>query len=305
MAVALSSSTLTSVRFFAVAARLMSFKHAAAELHVTQGAVSQHIRQLEEALGCKLFVRMSRQVVLTEEGKQFAPIVQHALASIERGADALRAMSARVDLRLRTGPSFALRWLVPRLGDFYARHNGIRVFVDAVFGTLDPDHIDFDLAIETAKNRITGIHSEILMNEYLVPVCSARYLKQHDFLRRPKDLERCTLLHDAQPWAGAAQDAEWRSWLTSAGVTGIDTTQGRFFSLANMALEAALAHQGVALGRASMLRELLDRGELITPLKHRAKSPARYWLVYRKDSAARPGLQAAIQWLREQAILTG
>lgn len=301
---ALSSATLTSIRFFAVAARLLSFKQAAVELHVTQGAVSQHIRQLEDALACKLFVRLSRRVELTEEGKQLAPVVQHALNSIERGTEAIKALSSHVDLRLRTGPSFALRWLVPRLADFYARHSGIRVFVDAVFGPLGPDHFDFDLAIEGAKSRVTGIHSELLMHEYLIPVCSPEYLKEHEFLRKPHDLERCTLLHDAQPWVGATQDAEWRCWLNSAGVKKMEMKQGRFFSLANMALEAALTHQGVALGRVSMIKELLDRGELVAPLKHRARSPAGYWLVYRKDAATRSGLQAVIQWLREQVALT-
>jgi LysR family transcriptional regulator, glycine cleavage system transcriptional activator len=300
----LPSSTLASVRFFAVAARLLSFKRAAAELHVTQGAVSQHIRHLEEVLRCRLFIRLPRHVALTDEGKRFASIVQQALEDIERGADLIKTLRSPVDIRLRTGPSFALRWLVPRLRDFYAHHSGIRVFVNAVFGVLDPEHCDFDLAIESVKGKISGMHSEFLMEEYLVPVCTPRYLEQHEFLRRPKDLERCILLHDAQPWVGATEDAEWRSWLTRVGIRGAATAQGRFFSLANMALEAALTHQGVALGRTSMVKELLERGELVMPIKQVTKSPASHWIVYRKEVAKRPGVQSAIQWLHEQASQT-
>jgi len=297
----LTSSTLASARFFAVAARLLSFKGAAAELHVTQGAVSQHIRQLEEALGCKLFVRLSRQVALTEQGKLFAAVVQRALDDIERGTQALKALKAPVGIRLRTGPSFALRWLVPRLGDFYARHSGMRVFVNAVFGVLYPEQCDFDLAVESSRGKIAGMHSELLMEEHLVPVCSPEYLKQHEFLKTPKSLERCTLLHDAEPWVGAAEDAEWRYWLNKVGISNVSTNQGRFFSLSNMALEAALTHQGVAIGRTSLVQELIENGELVTPLKQRTRSPASHWLVYRKEVGRQPGVQAAIRWLREQA----
>src|SRR5690349_10563923 len=118
----LNSSTLASLRFFEAAARLLSFKQAALELHVTQGAVSQQIKQLEDALGCKLFYRLTRQIALTEEGQRFAVIVARALDDIERGARSITAARATIAIRMRAAPSFALRWLVPRLGDFYAQH---------------------------------------------------------------------------------------------------------------------------------------------------------------------------------------
>lgn len=297
----LNSSTLASLRFFAAAARTSSFKQAAIELHVTQGAVSQQIKNLEEALGVKLFYRMVRRITPTEDGYRFAAIVQRALHDLERGAQAIATMNATVEIRVRAGPSFSLRWLVPRLGDFYSRHSGVRLFVNAAYGAFDPSRREFDLAIELVKGKFSGMHSEMLMEEYLVPVCSPGYLQKHRSLKKPKDLERCTLLHDAQPWVGAAEDAEWRHWLNEVGARRVESSRGQFFSLANMSIEAALTHQGVAMARATLINGLLEAGQLVMPFKQKIKSPTRYCLVYHKELATRPGMQAVIQWLHERA----
>lgn len=296
----LNSSTLPSLRFFDVAARFLSFKRAAAELHVTQGAVSQQIKNLEEALACKLFYRLPRQITLTEEGRRFATVVRQSLEAIEREAQDIAALGATVDIRLRAGPSFALRWLVPRLGNFYAAHPHIRLYVNAAYGYFDPARREFDLAIEMIKDPPPGLRCELLMDEYIVPVCTPRYLTKKR-LKKPDDLARCALLHDAQPWVGSAQDAEWRYWLDDVGVKGIDSTQGQFFSLANMAIEAALNHQGVAMGRAALVQDQLESGELVAPFKHRVNSPQKYYLLYPQERAARMEMRAVINWLKEQA----
>jgi LysR family glycine cleavage system transcriptional activator len=297
----LNSSTLASLRYFVAAARSSSFKQAALDLHVTQGAVSQQIKHLEQALGVKLFYRLVRQITLTEEGRRFSVICQRALEDIESGAQAIVTVHTSIDIRLRAGPSFSLRWLVPRLGHFYARHSGIRLFVNAAYGVFEPARREFDLAIELVKGRVSGMHSEVLMDEHLIPVCSPEYWRTHEFLKGPKDLERCNLLHDAQPWVGAPEDAEWRYWLDGVGTTRVDSTRGQFFSLSNMSIEAALTHQGVAMGRISLVKELIDGGQLVAPFKRRIKSPTKYCLVYPKELAARPGMQTVIRWLREQA----
>ena len=296
----LNSSTLASLRFFVAAARASSFKQAAIELHVTQGAVSQQIKHLEDALGVKLFYRLTRQIALTEEGRRFSAVCDRALEEIERGAQAITPTHTSLDIRLRVGPSFALRWLVPRLGDFYARHNGIRLSIHAEHGVFDSARREFDLAIELAKGRLSGLHSEVFMDDYLVPVCSPRFLKRHDFLTSPAHLERCNLLHDSQPWTGAPTDAEWRFWLDGVESTKTASERGQFFSLSSMAIEAALAHQGVAMGRVSLVKELVDAGRLVTPFNRRVKSPTKYFLVYPKEFATKPGMQTVIRWLREQ-----
>jgi LysR family glycine cleavage system transcriptional activator len=297
----LNSSTLASLRFFAAAARLASFKQAAVELHVTQGAVSQQIKHLERALGCKLFYRLPRQIKLTEEGQRFAVVVERALEAIEQEAKAIALARSTIDIRVRAGPSFALRWLVPRLGDFYAQHPNIKLSITGAYGYFDPAHREFDLAIEMVKGKLPALHSEVLMDEYLVPVCSPANLAKHGPLKKPKDLARCTLLHDGHAWVGASEDAEWRHWLHAVGATSVDSRQGQFFSLAHMSLEAALTHQGVAMGRASLIGDLVETGKLVTPFRQWIKSPLRYCLAYPKELANRPGMQAVIRWLHEQA----
>jgi LysR family glycine cleavage system transcriptional activator len=296
----LSSSTLASLRFFEAAARLLSFKAAALELHVTQGAVSQQIKNLEEALGCKLFYRLPRQITLTEEGRRFAAVVRRSLEAIETEAQDIAALGATVDIRLRAGPSFALRWLVPRLGNFYAAHPHIRLYVNAAYGYFDPARREFDLAIELMGEPLPALRCEFLMDEYLVPVCTPLYRAKKK-LKKPEDLARCALLHDAEPWDGSTQDAEWRYWLDNVGVTGIDSTQGQFFSLANMAIEAALNQQGVAMGRAALVQDQLESGELVSPFKQRVKSPQKYYLLYPQERAARAEMKAVITWLQQQA----
>lgn len=296
----LNSSTLASLRFFDVAARFLSFKRAATELHVTQGAISQQIKHLEEALGCRLFYRLPRGIKLTEEGQRFAVVVDRALREIEQEARALSGANTATEIHLRAGPSFALRWLVPRLGEFYARHPQIKLSITAAYGYFDPARREFDLAIEMIKGKVPTLQSEALMEEYLVPICSPEYLAKHS-LRRPTDLARCTLLHDGHAWPGDTEDAEWRYWLNEAGAANVDSTQGQFFTLANLSIEAALAHQGVAIGRASLIADWLRAGQLVMPFRRQIKSPLKYCLVYPKELAGRPGMQAVIQWLHEEA----
>lgn len=298
---ALNSSTLAALRYFVAAARASSFKLAAVELHVTQGAVSQRIKHLEDAIGVKLFYRRVRHIALTEEGERFATIVTRALADIERGAQSIALPRAPIDIRLRAGASFSLYWLIPRLGAFYAGHSGIRLFVNAVHGSFDPTCREFDLAIETTRGRIPGMQCETLMDDYLVPVCSPDYLKEHAFLRCAKDLSRCGLLHDAQPWIGASEDAEWRYWLDAVGAESVASRRGQFFSLSSMAIEAALQNQGIAIGRRSLASELLASGRLVAPLGQWVRSPTKYSLVFSRELATRPGPQAVIRWLHEQA----
>lgn len=299
----LNSTALASLRFFEAASRLLSFSRAATELGVTQGAVSHQIRYLEESLGCKLFYRLPKQVKLTEQGDQFGKVVARALKNVDEGAEAIVASArSKIDVRLRAGPSFALRWLVPRLGKLYAVHPDIKLYVIGAYGYFDPVHRDFDLAIEFVQGPVPALHAEALLEEYLTPVCSPEYLARHEFLKTPSDLAGCTLLHDGDAWASASEDAEWRFWLREVGALEIDSNQGQFFSLANMAIEAALANQGIAMGRLSLVEELLAQGRLVAPFRQLVrKIPTRYWLVYPNELADTPGVRAVIEWLKQEA----
>lgn len=299
----LNAASLSTLRFFEAAARLESFTRAASELCITQGAVSQNVKCLEERLGCKLFFRLPGQIKLTGDGKRFAEVVTRVLRELEEAADGIVApRQSRVDVRLRAGPSFALRWLVPRLGLLHARHPNIKLHVIGDYGYFDLVHRDFDLAVEFVQAPPQGLHTEFLMDEYLAPVCSPEYLAKNDFVQTPDDLVRCTLLHDGDAWEEAtSEDAEWRYWLTEVGALKVDSSEGQYFSLANMATEAALAHQGVAMGRLSLVEDLLATKRLITPFPQRIKSPTNYRLVYPSELAGRPGVTEVANWLREEA----
>jgi LysR family glycine cleavage system transcriptional activator len=299
----LNSAALATLRFFEAAARLESFTRAATELSITQGAVSHHVKYLEDFLGCKLFFRLPKQIKLTDDGKRFAEVVARVLRELEEAADAVAApRRSRIDVRLRAGPSFALRWLVPRLGRLHALHPNIKLHVIGEYGYFDRAQRDFDLAVEFVQAPVQGLHSEFLMDEYLAPICSPEYLAKNNFLKTPADLSGCTLLHDGDAWEEAAsEDAEWRYWLSEVGALNVDSNEGQFFTMANMAIEAALSHQGVAMGRLSLIEELLETQRLITPFPQRIKSPTNYRLLYPRELAGRPGVTQVANWLRQEA----
>lgn len=305
----LNSTALASLRFFEAAARLLSFTRAATELSVTTSAVSHQIRYLEESLGCKLFYRLPKQIKLTEEGEKLASTAAHALRELDRTAsEVVASRRSSMDIRLRAGPSFALCWLVPRLGVLRARHPDITLHVIAAeHDDIDPVHRNFDLAVDFGKvgrDDPPALHSEVLIEEYLSPVCSPRYAAEHELLRAPSDLARCTLLHDGVVWESASEDAEWRYWLAEVGAEEVDSNQGQFFTLTNLAIEAALVHQGVAMGRTALVEDLLSTGRLLAPFSHRVKSPCCYSLLYPRETADRAGVRAVIDWLREEAEKT-
>jgi LysR family glycine cleavage system transcriptional activator len=298
----LNSAALATLRFFEAAARLESFTRAATELSITQGAVSHHVKYLEDFLGCKLFFRLPKQIKLTDEGKKFAEVAARLMRELDEAAAAIIApRKSRIDVRLRAGPSFALRWLVPRLGHLHALHPNIKLHVIGEYGYFDPVHRDFDLAVEFLQAPRQGLHTEFLMDEFLAPVCSPEYLAKNELLKKPADLTRCTLLHDGEAWEAASEDAEWRYWLSEVGALSVDSNEGHFFTMANMAIEAALAHQGVAMGRLSLVEDLLGANRLVTPFSGRIKSPTNYRLVYPRELAGRPGVTEVANWLREEA----
>lgn len=298
----LNSNALASLRFFEAVARLSSFARAAAELSVTAGAVSHQIKYLEASLGCKLFYRLPKHIKLTEEGQQLAATATAALRELDqKAAEVVASSRSSTDIRLRTAPSFALRWLVPRLSALRARHPGMTLRVIGQYGHVDLDQRNFDIAVEFRQDALPGLHNEVLMEEYLVPVCSPQYLAQHNFLESPSDLRGCTLLHDGDPWEFASEDAEWRHWLDEVGAQDVDSRQGLFFTLSNMAIEAALTHQGVALGRSSLVKDLLAEGRLVAPLSGYVKSPCHYSMAYPREIAERPCMRKVMQWLREEA----
>lgn len=289
---------MNTLRAFEAAARYLSFTEAAAELNVTQAAVSHQIRTLEEALGVKLFRRLNRAIRLTEEGQEFVAEVRKALIHLATAMEKLAAPSAGGPLTVSVLPSFASKWLVPRLGRFGARHPEIDVRIEATSILTDFQRDDVDLVIRYGKGQYKGLTSTWLMTDNVFPVCSPALLDGPKPLRRPEDLRHHTLLHDDA-------NVDWAMWLFSAGVEGVDPRQGPYFTDSAMVIQAAAEGQGVALARGVLAAGDLAAGRLVKPFDFSIPTEYAYYVVCPEATADHPKIAAFRDWMLEEAGVEG
>jgi LysR family glycine cleavage system transcriptional activator len=291
---------------FEAAARHQSFSRAAEELNVTPAAVSYLVRGLETQLKVKLFHRTKRVVRLTEAGRILSDGVTNALGDIGRAVERLRAADKTTMLRVTTTPSFAIKWLVPRLDGFLKLYPEVDVRVDLSVRTVDLAREDMDVAIRFGAGHYPGMQAERLMTDTLTPVCSPRLLKGKRPVRHPRDLKQFTLIHvDWQgDWRGLGGTwPTWAMWMASAGITDIDTSRGLYFDQGVAAIQAAIDGQGVALGDSSLITTDLAEGRLVRLFDHAVAAPAHfaYWTVVTPPAAERPLVRAFCDWLRAEA----
>lgn len=291
----INTSIWSGLRYFHAVAEHLSFTRAAEALNITTGAVSQQIKQLESRLGYPLFQRTTRQLHLTEQGKRLAQAVSLSYSSIDETLDALASSQLRGRVRLASISSFCLQWLVPRLGDFYRTFPDIDLHIDArdqLQGLMDTR---YDLALDY---RLANQEDDSpFLAEWLVPVCSPKLLTDGKPLAKPEALLNHPLLHDSAPWLGAARDEEWRHWLTQAGVS-LQQLQGQlYFNRADLALQAAEAGHGMALGRQALIEDQLASGRLVIACDKPIRSPASYFLQVAAGTAGNDRVQALQRWL--------
>jgi len=286
---------------FACAARHLSFTRCAEELHITPGAVSQQMRQLEERLGYRLFLRRARGVELSAEGQRLAQTVAEAYGSIEAELLRLDAGEIRGTLRLRSIPSFLAKWLTPRLPRFQQRYPDIelRLVAEDSAQALNPG--DFDLAIDLNDGSYPGMLSTPLLDEQIFPVCSPALLRGRPPLHGPADLAHYPLLHDITAWRGSSEYAEWEFYLESIGAAGLDVRRGHTFNRNHLTIEAAIAGSGVAIARRTLLNDELERGALIVPFGVPIANHKRYVVHYPPGGLNQPGARAVHDWLVEEA----
>jgi len=297
----LNSSVMSWLRCFEAAARAGSFTQAAAELCLTQGAISQQVRELEERLGVALFRRLPRQVVLTQEGEHLRIAVSSALDQLELALSQVQDRGAEGPVALSCYSSFALLWLMPRIGAFYREHPQIDLQVSAEFHVLEMATVlreGIDAAIRYDLGEYKDLDCTLLLDEYLLPVASPEFVSTHPQLGRPEDLDGSMLLHDASAWPGASADAEWRHWLQETGIDSVALAQGRRFNMAQLAVEAALAGQGVAMGRLALILEHLQEGRLVPLFPEAVRSPASYMMIHVTQPQRRVHVLA--RWLAQQ-----
>jgi LysR family transcriptional regulator, glycine cleavage system transcriptional activator len=332
---------LSSLRFFEAAARLQSFKLAAAELSVTPSAVSHGIVGLEEALGVELFLREPRGLSLTREGKLYLPYIAEAFALIAIGTQRLPDRRANRTIAVSCAPTLAMRWFVPRLARFREGWPNVNVTVDTSRRLVGFPADGFDFALRLSRGPIAGATCDRLFGERLVPVCSPAYLKtlvdsgdgpvEGADERTPKstpestlegtrkstrqdtgentaarpDLRRATLIHVD------TASADWQTWLDGAGAAAgavancadLDASGGLRFDTVQLALEAAAGGLGVAIGRLPLADAELAAGTLVAASDHVVIAEPAYWVVSAHAADERPEMLAFRRWLLAEAAL--
>lgn len=291
---------LDSLRAFEAAARHLSFARAAEEIHVTPAAVSHRVRALELRLDARLFHRLTRRVALTDHGEILAGAVRRGLDEIARGVATLgHTGGAEGPLQVSILPSFAQRWLVPRLARFHARRPGVEVRVLADAQLADLHAGTAQLAIRFGRGRYPGLCAEFLMGDAVMPVCSPSFLRQFGPFDRLEALLESPLLHDSDCGPhGSGED--WASWLAFVGRPELACEAGSRFSSAALTLEAAAAGLGVALGRRSLLEDDLASGRLVAAWPVAAPTAFSYWLVCLPEATTTPSLAAFRAWLVDE-----
>lgn len=285
---------LNALRAFVAAGRSLSFTQAAQELNVTQAAVSHQIKTLEAQLGLRLFRRVHRGLRLTEAGQAYLPEVSQAFERLANATDRLMVKDATGVLNVSVLPSFAAKWLVPRLMRFQALHPEIDVRVSANNEPVDFDQEDIDLAIRFGRGVYPGLIGVPLLEERVFPVCSPALASRSGGLHRPEDLRNHTLLHDDMT-------VSWAEWLMTAGVSDIDPARGPFFSDSSMLINAAVEGLGVALGRSALAAGDLRAGRLVKPFEISLPTEFGYFIVYPERRAERPKIVAFRDWLLDEA----
>ncbi len=285
---------LNALRAFEAAARHLSFTRAAEELHVTQAAISHQVKALEEDLGRKLFRRLNRALRLTDDGQAYLPSVSKAFALLNEATSDLLTKQAPGPLTVSALPSFAARWLVPRLGRFRQIRPDIDLRIDPSVALADFAAGDVDVSIRYGRGKYPGLRADWLMAEDIFPVCSPTLLTGAHPLREPNDLAHHVLLHDEG-------HGDWRTWLLAAGVEGVDPARGPIFTDSSMLILAAMAGQGVALARGVLAADELAAGRLVRPFTLSLPTEYAYYLVCPEATAGQPKIAAFRAWLLDEA----
>ena len=279
--------SLNALRAFEAAARHGSFTGAAAELNVSQPAVSRMVHLLEERLGFPLFERRANALTLTDRGRALQPTLTGAFDAIARGVEEVTAMRAGPVLTLGVGATFAVRWLIPRLAGFHAGHPDVEVRL-ATGGASMPIRDDWTCAVMLGDGHWPGYEAEPLFTAGMLPVCAPALART---LRRPEDLLTATLL-SVSYWPD-----DWPHWFAAAGLTP-PAAKGLSFGNYVMALQAALDGVGVALGVRPYIVDDLAAGRLVTPFPLAVPMGRAWYLVARPARHGEPGFAAFRAWLR-------
>ena len=294
---------LVALRTFEVVARHLSVARAADELCVTPAAVSHQIRTLEAHLGVTLFRRAGRSLVLSEAGQACLPGIRDGFERLGDAIAQLETLGEGGVLTVSVAPSFAVKWLVPRLDRFQSLHPAIDVRVAASNQLANFASDNVDLAIRYGSGRYPELKVERLLQEAIFPVCAPELARRLD-LTSPQDLAATTLLHDDSPDEDQSCPT-WQMWLRAAGAHQVDGNRGPRFTQSSLVLEAALHGRGVALAKATLAASDLRAGRLVRLFGDRTPLDFAYFIVGPQRKLALPKVAAFVEWLRTEAGASG
>jgi LysR family glycine cleavage system transcriptional activator len=288
---------LNALRAFEAAARHLSFTKAAEELFVTQAAVSHQVKALEETLGIQLFRRFNRRLMLTDAGQAYLPALTEAFDGIDSASRRLRAEDEAGPLKVSVANSLAAKWLLPRLPRFQKRHPEIDVVVSASDLSVDFSRDDFDMGIRFGRGDYPGLRVDLLMRDWVFPLCSPALMDGPHPLQSPADLKRHTLLHEERT---RGEFPGWSEWLETVGVSDVNPERGPVYSHASLVLQAAIDGQGVALTRGSLAALDLEARRLVQPFGPALPSSFSCYVVTPPAATDRPKVKAFRDWLFEE-----
>ncbi len=286
---------LKALLAFETAARLGSFTRAAEELCVTQAAISQQVRHLEESLALKLFNRHPRHLSLTRNGERLLPELTDAFNIMSDALSRLGEQKTSPRLTVSLTPALAAKWLILRLPAFWRLYPDIDLRLHHSITSVDFVNDDVDLAIRWGEGDWPGLVSEFLIPGELIPVCSPALLHGRYPLRTPSDLMHHTLLHEDSY-------ADWHDWLSLAGNKTVKAGAGPIIDDSNALLLAAADGQGVALGRMALIGDDLAAGRLVKPFGVSLRQKNAYYLVYPEEQSSDPKMQAFRSFLKQQVM---
>jgi LysR family glycine cleavage system transcriptional activator len=281
---------LASLQAFETAFRHQSYTRAAEELNLTHGAISHHITALEGRLGVKLFLRERSRMVPTEDGRLLVAKVRQALGLLERSF-APAAPAAIAPLRISVLPSFASRWLVPRLADFQTQLPDIDLTLDVRQDIVDLAAGEADCAVRFGAGGWAELQQEALFEDQQFPVCAPNF-RNGDLPRTPDELADCPLLRN--PWL------PWEPWLHAAGASFKEPRRGIAITDSSVLLDAAAAGLGVALARRILAEGDLRSGRLVRLFDVTVTDTYRYFMVWRADHPQTEAILRVRDWMRAQ-----
>ncbi len=294
--------SMSALRALEAAARHLSYTRAAEDLFVTQSAISHQIRHIEELWGVQLFQRRGRTLILTEAGHAIVPVVREFVRRLTSTIEDLQEVqSGPTALRVTLLQSFAFKWLVPRLGHFNHEYPDINVWISTSDELVDFDSENADIGIRLGYGNWSNLYEELLLQEYVFPVCSPHFLEEYGIPDKPEDLLGLPLLR-----RNAIDILQrWRDWFRDAGVTIRKMPKGTQFPQTSLAIQAAIDDQGVALARSAHVLDDIKAGRLVRLFPEvKSKSNLSYFFVCIRGRESEPQITAFRGWLKREAEIS-